>query len=249
VEIGREELTLGLDQRHKLEKSLDKIALRVQSRFSVPQAASLRNEASQAGSLRYISYDEEPKFELWDPTVSLCALLLKHLRERPYNPYRAGCRLRTSSEDVNHSGRDRSLRVSPKFRSGRPEEKERSMRTINRLGTIVIAFAMLGTVSIAASKAERSNKHFTVAGIVLEIDKNQRTLLVADRASNQTYLIEVPEGATFKIVFGRYMQMREPGLNDVNVSERVEIRCIRGDREHLARLDDGRSAIAVTAAQ
>jgi len=123
------------------------------------------------------------------------------------------------------------------------------MKTIKRLGTITIAFAMLGTLAMAASKAERSNKHFTVAGIVLKIDKTDRTLLVADRASNQTYLIEVPEGATFKIVFGRYMQMREPGLNDVNVSERVEIRCIRSDKDHLARLDDGRSVISITAAQ
>jgi hypothetical protein len=123
------------------------------------------------------------------------------------------------------------------------------MKTIKRLGTITIAFAMLGTVAIAASKAERSNKYFTVAGTVLKIDKNERTLLVADRATNQTYLIEVPEGATFKIVFGRYMQMREPGLNDVNVQERISIRCIRGDKEHLAYLDDGRSAIVVTATE
>jgi hypothetical protein len=126
------------------------------------------------------------------------------------------------------------------------------MKTIRRLGTIAIAFAMLGTLAIAASKAERSNKYFTIAGTVLKIDKTDRTLLVADRVSNQTYLIEVPEGATFKIVFGRYMQMREPGLNDVNVRERIEIRCIRGDAEHLAlndKPDVGRSVIAVTAAQ
>jgi len=123
------------------------------------------------------------------------------------------------------------------------------MKAIRKFGTIAIAFAMLGTLAVAASKTERSNKHFTIAGTVLKIDKTDRTLLVADRASNQTYLIEVPEGATFKIVFGKYMQMREPGLNDVNVRERIEIRCVRGDTEHLARLDDGRSAIAVTAAQ
>ena len=122
------------------------------------------------------------------------------------------------------------------------------MKTIRRLGTITIAFALLGTLATAASKAERAKKYFKVAGTVLQIDKTERTLLVADRASNQTYLIEVPEGATFKIVFGRSMQMREPGFNDVNVRERIEIRCIRGDTEHLARLDDGRSVIAVTAA-
>lgn len=123
------------------------------------------------------------------------------------------------------------------------------MEAIRRLGTIAVAFALLGTLAIAASKTERGNKHFTIAGTVLRIDKNERTLLVADRASNQTYLIEVPEGATFKIAFGRSMQMREPGLNDVNVTERIEIRCYSGDTEHLARLAGGRSAIAVTAAR
>ena len=122
------------------------------------------------------------------------------------------------------------------------------MKAIRRLGTIAAAFALLSTLAIAASKAERSNKYFTIAGTVLQIDKTQRTLLVADRASNQKYLIEVPEGATFKIVFGKYMQMRESGLSDVSVRERIEIRCFRGDTEHLAQLDDGGSAIAVTAA-
>ena len=122
------------------------------------------------------------------------------------------------------------------------------MKAIRRLGTIAAAFALLSTLAIAASKAERANKYFTIAGTVLQIDKTQRTLLVADRA-NQKYLIEVPEGATFKIVFGRYSQMREPGLSDVSVRERIEIRCFRGDTEHLARLDDGSSAIVITAAQ
>lgn len=127
------------------------------------------------------------------------------------------------------------------------------MKAIRRLGTIAAAFALLSTLAIAASKAERANKYFTIAGTVLQIDKTQRTLLVADRASKEKYLIEVPEGARFKIVFGRYMQMRESGLSDVNVRERIEIRCFRGDTEHLAflkdKLDAGRSVIAVTAAQ
>jgi hypothetical protein len=127
------------------------------------------------------------------------------------------------------------------------------MKTILRVGTIAAAFALLGTLAIAASKAERVNKYFTVTGTVLQIDETQRTLLVADRVSNQNYLIEVPEGATFKIVFGRYMRMREPGFNDVNIRERVAIRCFRGDTEHLAILDDrqndGHPVIALTAAQ
>lgn len=125
------------------------------------------------------------------------------------------------------------------------------MKTITRLGTLVIAFALAGTLATAASKGERSNKYFTISGVVLQVDAGDRSLLVADRASNQTYLIEVPRGATFKIVFGKSMQMREPGLNDVSVRERIEIRCYRGDTEHLARLDnrpDGLGVIVVTAA-
>ena len=127
------------------------------------------------------------------------------------------------------------------------------MKAIRRFGTIAAAFALLGTLAIAASKAERAKKYFTVTGTVLQIDKTERTLLIADRASNKTYLIEVPEGAKFKIVFGRYMQIREPGFNDVSIREQIEIRCFRGDTEHLAlldeKIDDGRSVIAVTAAQ
>jgi hypothetical protein len=126
------------------------------------------------------------------------------------------------------------------------------MKNIRRLGTFVIAFTMLGTLALAASKSERAARYFTVSGTVLQINQVDRTLLVADRASNRTYLIEVPEGATFKIVFGRYMQMREPGLSNVSVRERIEIRCFRGDTEHLALVDKKLSAnpvIAVTAAQ
>ena len=123
------------------------------------------------------------------------------------------------------------------------------MKAIRRFGTIAAAFALLSTLAIAGSKAERANKYFTVTGTVLQIDRTDRMLLVADRASSQTYLIEVPEGARFKIVFGRHMQIREPGFNDVNVRERIEIRCFRGDTEHLALLDDKPdSVMAVTAA-
>src|SRR5690349_8597734 len=126
------------------------------------------------------------------------------------------------------------------------------MKNITRLGTFVIAFTMLGTLALAASQSERAARYFTVSGTVLQINQHERTLLVADRASNQTYLIEVPEGATFKIVFGRYMQMREPALSNVSVHERIEIRCFRGDTEHLALVDKKLSAnpvIAVTAVQ
>ena len=126
------------------------------------------------------------------------------------------------------------------------------MKNIMRIGTFVIALTLLGSLATAASTSKRASKYFTVAGTVLEINQADRTLLVADRASNQRYLIEVPDGATFKIVFGKYSQMREPGFSDVSVRERIEIRCVRGDTEHLALLDKKLNAmpvIAVTTAQ
>jgi hypothetical protein len=123
------------------------------------------------------------------------------------------------------------------------------MKTITRLGSIVAAFALLSTLALTAPRAEGANKYFKVAGKVLQIDKKDRTLLVADRLSNKLYLIEVPEAVTFKITFGRYMRMAEPGFEDVWTGERVEIRCKRGDTEHLARLEDGRSVTRLTAAR
>jgi len=122
------------------------------------------------------------------------------------------------------------------------------MRTITRSASIVAAFTLLSTLALAAPKAERANKYFKVAGTVIQIDNKDRTLLVADRLSNKLYLIEVPEAVTFKITFGRYMRMAEPGFADVNIGERVEIRCERGSTEHLARLQDGRSVTVLSAA-
>lgn len=123
------------------------------------------------------------------------------------------------------------------------------MKTITRLGLIAAAFTLaLSAVAHAAPKAERANKYFTVAGTVLQINRNEHTLLVADRSSAKLYLIEMPAGAAFKITFGRYMKMTEPGFEDVKIKERVEIRCLRGDKERLALLPDSRPVIALIAA-
>jgi hypothetical protein len=123
------------------------------------------------------------------------------------------------------------------------------MKTIARLGSIIAVFTLLSTIALAAPKADRANKYFKVAGTVLQIDKEDRTLLVADRLSNKLYLIAVPEAVTFKITFGRYMRMAEPGFGDVRIGERIEIRCARGDSEHLALLEDGRAVTTLTAAR
>ncbi|MFY9572017.1 MAG: hypothetical protein WAV20_11515 [Blastocatellia bacterium] len=121
------------------------------------------------------------------------------------------------------------------------------MKTITRFGSIVAAFALLSTLGLAAPKAERAKKYFSVTGTVVQIDTKEHTLLVENRSSNKLYFIEFPEGASFKITFGRYMRMAEPGLNDVFIRDKVEVRCSKSDTEHLARLQDGRQVIALRA--
>ncbi|HJZ70008.1 MAG TPA: hypothetical protein VKF81_17915 [Blastocatellia bacterium] len=124
------------------------------------------------------------------------------------------------------------------------------MKTITRFGTIAASLIFaVSSVALGTPKTHRTNQYVTVAGTVLKIDKKDRTLLVADRASKKLYLIEVPEHAAFKITFGRYMRLAEPGLGDVIEKERVQIRCISRDKDNLARLEDGQPVIRVTAAE
>jgi len=121
------------------------------------------------------------------------------------------------------------------------------MKTIARFGSIIATFALLGTLAVAAPKNERANKYFNVNGTVIQVDKKDRTLLIKDRQAN-LYQIDVPEGATFKITFGRYMRMAEPGLDDVRTGERVQIRCKYTKTDHLSRLADGTQVVRLTAA-
>jgi hypothetical protein len=121
------------------------------------------------------------------------------------------------------------------------------MKSITRLGLIAAVFTLFSTLALGAPKTERESKYFKVAGKVIQIDKKDRTLLVTDRLSKKLYLIQVPEWATFKITFGRYLRMAEPTFEDVRAGERIEIRCIRNDNEHLALVDDGSTATRLTA--
>lgn len=118
-------------------------------------------------------------------------------------------------------------------------------RTISLVWAVALAISSL---TLAAPGTEAASKYFTVSGKVIKINAKDRTLLVADRAKDQLYLVNLPQGSTLKITWGRYMRMAEPGFEDVGNKDRVEIRCFRADSEHLARLDDGRSAIQLTAA-
>ena len=122
------------------------------------------------------------------------------------------------------------------------------MKNILKSGSIIVAAVLLGALALAAPKSQHISKYLTVAGRVLEINEKDRTLLVTDRQSEKLYLIEVPEGVTFKISFGRYMQMAQPGFKDVATGDRVEIRCTRSEQDHLARLKDGRQVTVLTAA-
>lgn len=122
------------------------------------------------------------------------------------------------------------------------------MKTINRLASIAVTLTLLGIATIAAPKTERLHKHFTVTGTVLQRDNKDRTLLVEDLFSKKLYLIAVPDGATFKITFGRYMRMAAPGFEDVRTGERVQVRCTRNSSEHLA-LSDGKSVTPLVAAR
>lgn len=117
-------------------------------------------------------------------------------------------------------------------------------RSISLASSIVLA---LSSFAIAAPRADAAGKYYKITGQVLKIDAKQRTLLVAGQTNERLYLVHLPEGATLKITWGRYMRMAGPGFGDVFSKDRVEIRCFRPDGEHLAQLDDGRKVIKLTA--
>jgi len=112
--------------------------------------------------------------------------------------------------------------------------------------TLMLAFATLAT---STPKSERSRKHLTIEGRVLQVNPSARTLLVADQWSKKLYWVNVPKGDTFQITFGMYMNTARPEIEQVRRNDRVRMRCIRTDKEHLARLDDGREVVVLTSAR
>ena len=121
------------------------------------------------------------------------------------------------------------------------------MKNITRHRIAFAATIMLALGSLAF--AAPAGKHITIYGRVLKIDKQERTLLVADHWTKKLYLVKVAEGATFKITFGQNMKMNQPGFGDTNKNDRVRLRCKRADKDHLAKLDDGSEAIVLTVTQ
>jgi hypothetical protein len=110
--------------------------------------------------------------------------------------------------------------------------------------TLMLALA---SVAMSAPKASRTSKHLIIEGRVLEINQAARTLIVSDFWSKKLYLVNVPKGETFKITFGMNQKTAEPELREVHKNDRVRMRCIRTDQQHLARLDDGREVVVLTA--
>src|SRR5262249_1731865 len=109
--------------------------------------------------------------------------------------------------------------------------------------TLVLAFA---TVAMSAPKSERAKKSFTIEGTILQINQKARTLLVADRWSDKLYLATVPKGVGVKVTFGLYMNKSKAEFWQLSRNFRVRMQCI-STSEPLARLDDGRKVIVLTA--
>ena len=123
-------------------------------------------------------------------------------------------------------------------------------RITQRTVALAVTFMLsLATLAMSAPKSEPSRKHITVEGRVLQVDQNARTVLVSDLWSKKLYLVTVPKGETFRITFGLRMKASEPGIEDVSKNNYVRMRCTRTDKEHLARLDDGREIVVLTAAR
>lgn len=110
--------------------------------------------------------------------------------------------------------------------------------------TLMLALA---SVAMSAPKASRPSKYLTIEGRVLQVNQAARTLIVSDFWSKKLYLVNVPKGETFRITFGLNQKVAAPELREVHRNDRVRMRCIRTDNQHLARLDDGREVIVLTA--
>lgn len=119
-----------------------------------------------------------------------------------------------------------------------------TQRSIALSVTLILAFA---TLAMSAPKSERSRKYITIEGRVLQVNSAARTLLVSDDRSKKLYWVDAPRTAAFRITFGLYMKTAEPGIEHVRKNDRVVMRCTRTEKEHLARLDDGREVVAMTA--
>lgn len=122
-------------------------------------------------------------------------------------------------------------------------------QTIQRSISLVgIALVTMG-LAMGATKTDRAKSEINVYGRVLKIDSKERTLLISDHASKKLYLVTMPEGARLQIFSGICRFYDSPTFDNVYKSDIVRVRCIRNDQDHLARLDDGREVVVLTAAR
>ena len=123
--------------------------------------------------------------------------------------------------------------------------KQTIQRSISLVG---IALVTMG-LAMGAPKTERAKTELNVYGRVLKIDRKERTLLISDHSSKKLYLVTMPEGARLQIFSGICRSYDNPTFDNVYQSDLVRVRCNRTDQEHLARLDDGRQTVVLTAAR
>ena len=123
--------------------------------------------------------------------------------------------------------------------------KQTIQRSISLVG---IALVTIG-LAMGAPKTERAKSEFTVYGRVLKIDSKERTLLISDHWSKKLYLVTMPEGTRLKIFFGICQSYDSPTFDNVYQTDIVRVRCIRTNQEHLAKRDDGRQVVVLTAAR
>ena len=108
--------------------------------------------------------------------------------------------------------------------------------------------AALIMIAAAAPSARATGRYQVITGRVLKIDRKERQMIVADRASEKLYLVRVDKEATFQITFGRNSQMSAATLDDLDSGNGVRLNCTRDEKEHFAKLDGGREVIVMRAA-
>jgi hypothetical protein len=123
------------------------------------------------------------------------------------------------------------------------------MKTMTRLFAALFALAItVGSVT-AAPRPEPKSKAFQIRGRVLQIDQKALTLVVAEDKSEKLYLVIVPEGAYFKVTFGRAMKLTYPEFSDLNRKDRVQMKVRASSGEQLTLLQDGRKAVVLVASR
>jgi hypothetical protein len=112
-----------------------------------------------------------------------------------------------------------------------------------------IAVMVIATITTTASATKGEHKRFLLYGRVVEIDREDRTLLVADRLSEKLYLVYMPEGATVRLAFGFSTRISAPGFHDLYKNDQIIARVKRADTDHLTRLEDGRQVVVLSVAK